>query len=95
LQSPLERLKLRILHFLGALGGISNTTLVQTSQDASLKSTIAWNTEEFLSFSLPFPDMKAPIFLGKIESFTWLNFTTKSNCLEKWFLEYSSTHLKK
>ncbi|XP_066926586.1 DNA-dependent protein kinase catalytic subunit-like [Clytia hemisphaerica] len=63
LQSPLEKLKLRILRFIGSLGGISSTALAQTTEDASLQNTIAWNNEELLSFQLPFPDMKAAIYL--------------------------------
>lgn len=40
--------------------------IVHASEDKSLRAAIAWDTEEFLSFSLPFPDMKAQINLGKM-----------------------------
>lgn len=58
------KLRLRIVNFLGTLGGSGNVAILQNNKPVDLSKAIAWDSEEHLSFALPFQDMKPTIFLG-------------------------------
>ena len=60
------KLKVRIINFLGSIGGQANIGIVSNAQTVNLRSAMAWDTEEHLSFALPFQDMKPTIYLGNI-----------------------------
>jgi DNA-dependent protein kinase catalytic subunit len=62
-ETPLHKLRLRIVQFLGSLGGEYNIGLVDSSDSQSLESAIAWDTAKHLDFSMPFNDMKLSIYL--------------------------------
>ena len=59
------KLKLKIIKFLGSLGGESNILILRNGGIADLAKAIAWDEEKHLSFALPFQDMKPTIYLGK------------------------------
>lgn len=62
-ESPLMKLRLRIVNFLGTLGGSGNVAILQNNKPVDLSKAIAWDSKEHLSFALPFQDMKPTIFL--------------------------------
>ena len=64
--SPLRAVQMKIIHFLGSLGGQTNASLLETSADETAKEAVAWDTQPRLSFAVPFVDMKPNIDLGKM-----------------------------
>ena len=64
-ESPLRTVQLKILHFLGSLGGQTNACLLETSTDEIAREAVAWDTQPRLQFAVPFVDMKPNINLGK------------------------------
>lgn len=67
MESPLTKLKLRIVDFLGKLGGASNISILHNSAMETLTKAIVWDTEKQLMFSLPFQDVKPAIYLGELK----------------------------
>ena len=63
--SPIMALKLRIINFLGKLGGAANIGMLENCAFENLSKALAWDKDEHLSFALPFQDMKPTIYLGK------------------------------
>ena len=63
--SPTMALKLRIINFLGKLGGAANIGMLENCWFENLSKALAWDKDEHLSFALPFQDMKPTIYLGK------------------------------
>ncbi|XP_072042849.1 DNA-dependent protein kinase catalytic subunit-like [Amphiura filiformis] len=61
--SPLKTVQLKILHFLGSLGGQTNASLLETSTDEIAKEAVAWDIQPRLQFAVPFVDMKPNINL--------------------------------
>lgn len=68
--SPLSKVRHRILILLGSLGGRCNLGLLggKEAKVASSKG-IAWDTKQHLSFAVPFQDMKPTVFLGETKLF--------------------------
>ena len=65
-ESPLNKVRQRIVHFLGALGGQINTTLVESESAAAYAAkAVAWDSKNRLEFALPFQDMKPTLYLGE------------------------------
>ena len=64
--SPLNKVRRRILILLGSLGGKCNLGLLGGREGGLMGSNgIAWDTRQHLSFALPFQDMKPNIYLGR------------------------------
>lgn len=63
--SPIMALKLRIINFLGKLGGAANIGMLENCAFENLSKALAWDKDEHLSFALPFQDMKPTMYLGK------------------------------
>lgn len=64
-ETPLNRLRQRIVFFLGSLGGHVNSCLVETGPAAvHAAKVVAWDSKNRLEFALPFQDMKPSIYLG-------------------------------
>ena len=64
-ESPLNKVRRRIVHFLGALGGQINTSLVESESAAAYAAkAVAWDSKNGLEFALPFQDMKPTLYLG-------------------------------
>ncbi|KAI8794714.1 DNA-dependent protein kinase catalytic subunit, partial [Biomphalaria glabrata] len=63
-ETQLTSLKLRILQYLGSLGGqhISHALLAKSDEEIS-SAAIAWDTQKHLKFDVPFIDMKPSIYL--------------------------------
>ncbi|CAB4005561.1 DNA-dependent kinase catalytic subunit-like [Paramuricea clavata] len=62
--SPLNKVRRRILILLGSLGGRCNLGLLGVGEGSLAGSNvIAWDTKQHLSFAVPFQDMKPNIFL--------------------------------
>ncbi|XP_028413162.1 DNA-dependent protein kinase catalytic subunit-like [Dendronephthya gigantea] len=61
--SPLNKVRHRILILLGTLGGKCNLGLLEGGEGSVASSGIAWDTKQHLSFAVPFQDMKPTIFL--------------------------------
>ena len=65
-ESPLNKVRQRIVHFLGALGGQINTSLVESESAAAYAAkAVAWDSKNRLEFALPFQDMKLTLYLGE------------------------------
>ena len=63
--SPQREIQLRILHFLGLLGGHVNGGLVEKDSAALYaQRAVAWDTQEHLPLDLPFQDLKPTVCLG-------------------------------
>lgn len=64
-ESPLNKIRRRIVHFLGSLGGQVNTSLVQSESAAAFAAkAVAWDSKNRLEFAVPFQDMKPSLYLG-------------------------------
>lgn len=64
-ETPLNKLRQRIVIFLGSLGGLVNRCLVETGPAAvHAAKMVAWDSKRRLEFVVPFPDMKPSIHLG-------------------------------
>ena len=64
-ETPLDRLRQRIVGFLGSLGGSVNGCLIETGSAAvHAAKMVAWDSKSLLEFALPFQDMKPSIYLG-------------------------------
>lgn len=64
-ETPLDRLRRRIVYFLGSLGGAVNSCMIETGSAAMRAAkVVAWDRKSKLEFALPFQDMKPSIFLG-------------------------------
>eukprot|EP00794_Sanderia_malayensis_P010266 gene10266-11321_t len=63
--SPLAQLRMRIVMFLGRLGGSLNMATVKERRVPDLRRAVAWDDCHHLSFALPFRDMKPTIYLGR------------------------------
>ena len=64
-ETPLDRLRQRIVHFLGSLGGSVNGWMIETGSAAMRAAkVVAWDNRNKLKFALPFQDMKPSIYLG-------------------------------
>eukprot|EP00058_Branchiostoma_floridae_P019566 XP_002605056.1 hypothetical protein BRAFLDRAFT_85202 [Branchiostoma floridae] len=63
-ESDLVKARLRIVRFLGSLGGHTNACLVTglTAEDLA-KRAVAWDTQTHLQFAVPFMDMKPTVCL--------------------------------
>jgi len=65
-ESPQSKVRSRIVHFLGSLGGEINAGLVESESAASYAAkAVAWDTRNRLELALPFQDMKPSLFLGQ------------------------------
>ena len=65
-ESPLSKVRSRIVHFLGSLGGEINAGLVESESAASYAAkAVAWDSKKRLELALPFQDMKPSLFLGQ------------------------------
>ena len=65
-ESPLNKVRQRIVHFLGTLGGQINTSLVESESAAAYAAkAVVWDSKSWLEFALPFQDMKPTLYLGK------------------------------
>ena len=72
-ESPLNKVRQRIVHFLGALGGQINTGLVESESAAAYAAkAVAWDSRNRLEFALPFQDMKPTLYLGESQTETRL-----------------------
>ncbi|XP_065679642.1 DNA-dependent protein kinase catalytic subunit isoform X1 [Hydra vulgaris] len=60
-ESPLFNLELRVIKFLGCLGGRLSIGILQNA--AKFSKHIVWDTNQHLPFALPFRDMKPTIYL--------------------------------
>lgn len=57
----------RCINILGMLGGSMNHTLVSRSDSSHLaKLAVAWDTQNYLRFDVPFQDLKPTIYFGKM-----------------------------
>ena len=66
-ESPHRQIRMRILHFLGSLGGHVNASLVERDSAAVYaKRAVAWDSEDHLVLDLPFQDLKTTICLGQM-----------------------------
>ncbi len=64
-ETPLDRLRQRIVVFLGSLGGSVNSCLIETGSAAMRAAkVVAWDNRSKLEFAFPFQDMKPSIYLG-------------------------------
>ena len=64
-ESPQNKVRRRIVRFLGSLGGQVNAGLVESdSAAAHVAGAVAWDSKNRLEFALPFQDMKPSLFLG-------------------------------
>ncbi|XP_064405997.1 DNA-dependent protein kinase catalytic subunit-like isoform X2 [Halichondria panicea] len=62
-ESPNNKVRRRIVHFLGTLGGQVNSSLVENESAAAFAShAVAWDSQNRLEFPLPFQDMKPSIY---------------------------------
>ncbi|XP_062235399.1 DNA-dependent protein kinase catalytic subunit [Platichthys flesus] len=62
--APIVMVRLRVVKLLGHLGGELNRNLVTVvSSEEMMKKFVAWDTENRLSFAVPFTDMKPLIYL--------------------------------
>ena len=61
----MTKLRIRILRLLGTLGGRANALLLSCGSTVDPTKAVAWDTENHLSFAVPFQDMKPNIYLGK------------------------------
>ena len=65
-ESPLNKIRRRIVHFLGALGGEINTSLVESESAAVYAAkAVACDARNRLEFAVPFQDMKPTLYLGR------------------------------
>ncbi|XP_069123844.1 DNA-dependent protein kinase catalytic subunit-like [Argopecten irradians] len=62
-ESELSQVKLRVMRYLGGLGGSQNYALLADSEAEVSKQAIAWDKNRHLKFDMPFIDMKPTIFL--------------------------------
>ena len=66
-ESPQNKVRTRIVCFLGSLGGQVNSSLVETDSAAAYASkAVSWDSKKRLEFALPFQDMKPSLFLGAV-----------------------------
>ena len=64
-ETPLYKLRKRIVFFLGSLGGSVNSSLIETGSAAMhAAKVVAWDNRNKLEFAVPFQDMKPSIYLG-------------------------------
>jgi len=61
----MEQLKLQVILFLGELGGQVNHYSTQISPQQLAELATSWDPNPHLRFDLPFPDLKATVYLGK------------------------------
>uniref|UniRef100_A0A8C3Q098 DNA-dependent protein kinase catalytic subunit n=1 Tax=Chrysolophus pictus TaxID=9089 RepID=A0A8C3Q098_CHRPC len=60
----LEAVRTRVACLLGSLGGqINHNLITATSAEEMMKKCVSWDTENHLSFAVPFADMKPVIYL--------------------------------
>jgi len=64
-ETPLARLRRRIVFFLGSLGGLNGGMVERGPAALQAEKVIAWDSKSRLEFALPFQDMKPSIYLGK------------------------------
>ena len=60
-ESPMAKVRIRILRLLGGLGGRANALLLSGGSTVDSSKAVAWDTENYLSFAVPFQDMKPNI----------------------------------
>lgn len=65
--APLAKVRHQILRLLGSLGGQTNMLLLG-NKDIDPSKVVAWDTENHLTFAVPFQDMKPNIYLGRIKT---------------------------
>ena len=63
--TPLAKVRHQILKLLGGLGGQTNKLLLDDTGIEPSKA-VAWDSENHLTFAVPFQDMKPSIYLGMI-----------------------------
>ena len=64
-ESPHNKVRRRIVHFLGSLGGQVNSSLVENESAAAFAArAVAWDNKNRLEFALPFQDMKPSLYFG-------------------------------
>lgn len=64
-ESPQNKVRRSIVHFLGCLGGQINASLVESESAAAYAAkAVAWDSVNRLEFAVPFQDMKPSLFLG-------------------------------
>lgn len=73
--TSLVKIRHQILRLLGTLGGQTNM-LVLGNTDPS--KAVTWDTNNHLTFAVPFQDMKPNIYLGKV---TTLLYAQKFKCV--------------
>lgn len=67
-RTELGRMKLKVLQFLGELGGCYNQYVVNCDVEEILHAAVSWSTTQHIKFDMPFKDVKADIYLGKPHS---------------------------
>ena len=66
-EGPHNKVRRRIVHFLGSLGGQINASLVESESAAAYAAkAVAWDSKNRLEIALPFQDMKPSLFLGML-----------------------------
>lgn len=60
--TPLVKIRHQILRLLGTLGGQTNMLLLGNTDPSK---AVTWDTNNHLTFAVPFQDMKPNIYLGK------------------------------
>ena len=63
--TPVAKVRHRILRMFGALGGETNILLLD-DMERNPSNAVVWDTENHLTFAVPFQDMKPSINLGKL-----------------------------
>ena len=63
--TPVAKVRHRILRMFGALGGETNILLLD-DMERNPSNAVVWDTENHLTFAVPFQDMKPSIYLGKL-----------------------------
>ena len=61
--APLVKIRHQILRLLGTLGGQTNMLLLGNPDPSK---AVTWDTNNHLTFAVPFQDMKPNIYLGKV-----------------------------
>ena len=63
--TPVAKVRHRILRMFGGLGGETNILLLDDTE-RNPSNAVVWDTENHLTFAVPFQDMKPSIYLGKL-----------------------------
>lgn len=66
--SPLEKVKIRLVKFLGSVGGTnaSQLAVAPLADQKEQPSWMAWDRQQHLKYAVPFRDMKPTIYLDEL-----------------------------